>query len=125
MCIMDNTTGGLGCESGPGSEISHFIGVDGPQTTVSGNIFFEAIHFLQKCDSSLLSETYVWHSGNRDVVGSSTIQFIGLIVLFSVLSPLLPQRLIISFLPRKKSASRKYGRRVLRANYFMCIFFLQ
>lgn len=48
MYIVGNTIGGLGCESGPGSEISHFMGVEGPQTTVPGNIFSEAIHFLQE-----------------------------------------------------------------------------
>lgn len=48
MCIVGNTTGRLDCESGSGSEISHFTGMEGPQTTVSGNIFSEAIHFLQK-----------------------------------------------------------------------------
>lgn len=48
MYIVGNTIGELGHESGPGSKISHFIGMEGPQTTVSGNIFSEDIHFLQK-----------------------------------------------------------------------------
>lgn len=134
MCTtVGNTVGGLGHESSHCTggqqarlDILWAGGAGGgayPQTTVSGNLFYEAIFFSRESDTNLLQETHAQRHESREMVRSSTVQYLDLI-LFSALFPLPPQSL---YFPQKIKLqplpSRKYGRKILRVKLLHMHFF--